>query len=125
MGDKQTPVAMTIAGSDSGGGAGIQADLKTFAALGVYGCSAITALTAQNSRGVQGAWEVPPQFIGAQMDAVLSDLLVMLTLGVRQIEQIAESAATAALDADAQIGRLGRAVLLLENRFEFLCCSFG
>ena len=60
---KPIPIALTVAGSDSGGGAGIQADLKTFAALGVYGCSAITALTAQNSRGVQGAWEVPAEFI--------------------------------------------------------------
>jgi hydroxymethylpyrimidine/phosphomethylpyrimidine kinase len=76
MSKRSVPIALTIAGSDSGGGAGIQADLKTFAALGVYGCSAITALTAQNSRGVQGAWEVPPRFIAAQMDAVLGDLPV-------------------------------------------------
>jgi len=76
MTDTHIPIALTIAGSDSGGGAGIQADLKAFAALGVYGCSVITALTAQNSRGVQGAWEVPPEFIAAQMDAVLGDLPV-------------------------------------------------
>jgi hydroxymethylpyrimidine/phosphomethylpyrimidine kinase len=66
--------AMTIAGSDSGGGAGIQADLKTFAALGVYGSSAITALTAQNTLGVAGIQEVPPEFVAAQIDAILDDI---------------------------------------------------
>src|SRR6202011_5877861 len=71
-----TPVALTIAGSDSSGGAGIQADLKTFAALGVYGASVITALTAQNTRGVTGIHLVPPDFVTAQMDAVFSDLEV-------------------------------------------------
>jgi hydroxymethylpyrimidine/phosphomethylpyrimidine kinase len=69
-----TPLAVTIAGSDSSGGAGIQADLKTFAALGVYGASVITALTAQNTRGVSGIHDVPPDFIRAQIDAVFSDL---------------------------------------------------
>jgi hydroxymethylpyrimidine/phosphomethylpyrimidine kinase len=63
--------ALTIAGSDSGGGAGIQADLKTFAALGVFGMSVLTALTAQNTQGVM---EVPPEFVGLQIDAVLGDL---------------------------------------------------
>ena len=71
-----TPVALTIVGSDSSGGAGIQADLKTFAALGVYGASAITALTAQNTRGVAAIHDVPPDFITAQIDAVFSDLAV-------------------------------------------------
>ncbi len=70
------PVALTIAGSDSGGGAGIQADLKTFAALGVYGASVITAVTAQNTNGVAAIHEVPPGFVTAQIDAVLSDLAV-------------------------------------------------
>ncbi|TQF32768.1 bifunctional hydroxymethylpyrimidine kinase/phosphomethylpyrimidine kinase [Bradyrhizobium sp. UNPA324] len=69
-----TPVALTIAGSDSSGGAGIQADLKTFAALGVYGASVITALTAQNTRGVSGIHAVPAQFVTEQIDAVFSDL---------------------------------------------------
>jgi len=68
------PVALTIAGSDSSGGAGIQADLKTFAAFGVYGASAITALTAQNTRGVSGIHPVPAAFVTAQMDAVFDDL---------------------------------------------------
>jgi hydroxymethylpyrimidine/phosphomethylpyrimidine kinase len=71
-----TPVALTIAGSDSSGGAGIQADLKTFAALGVYGASVITALTAQNTTGVSGIHQVPAEFVTAQIDAVFSDLAV-------------------------------------------------
>jgi hydroxymethylpyrimidine/phosphomethylpyrimidine kinase len=70
------PIALTIAGSDSSGGAGIQADLKTFAALGVYGASVITALTAQNTSGVSGIHQVPADFVMAQMDAVFSDLEV-------------------------------------------------
>ena len=69
-----TPIALTIAGSDSGGGAGIQADLKAFSALGSYGCSVITALTAQNTKGVQGIFDVDPAFIRQQLDSVLSDL---------------------------------------------------
>ncbi|MBL8572011.1 MAG: bifunctional hydroxymethylpyrimidine kinase/phosphomethylpyrimidine kinase [Phreatobacter sp.] len=71
-----TAIAVTIAGSDSGGGAGIQADLKTFSALGVYGASVITALTAQNTLGVQAIHDVPAAFIAAQMDSVFSDLAV-------------------------------------------------
>src|SRR5215470_11419677 len=71
-----TAIAVTIAGSDSGGGAGIQADLKTFSALGVYGASVITALTAQNTIGVSAIHDVPAQFVGAQIDAVFSDLEV-------------------------------------------------
>jgi hydroxymethylpyrimidine/phosphomethylpyrimidine kinase len=69
-----TPVALSIAGSDSSGGAGIQADLKTFAALGVYGASVVTALTAQNSNGVSAIHLVPADFVTAQMDAVFLDL---------------------------------------------------
>jgi hydroxymethylpyrimidine/phosphomethylpyrimidine kinase len=71
-----TPIALTIAGSDSSGGAGIQADLKTFAALGVYGASVITALTAQNTNGVSGIHQVPSEFVTAQIDTVFSDLRV-------------------------------------------------
>jgi hydroxymethylpyrimidine/phosphomethylpyrimidine kinase len=66
--------ALTIAGSDSGGGAGIQADLKTFMALGVYGTSVLTAVTAQNTLGVQGVVELPPEFVAQQFDSVLSDI---------------------------------------------------
>jgi hydroxymethylpyrimidine/phosphomethylpyrimidine kinase len=71
-----TAIALTIAGSDSSGGAGIQADLKTFSALGVYGASVITALTAQNTQGVEAVQVVPPEFVLAQMRAVASDLAV-------------------------------------------------
>ncbi len=69
-----SPIAVTIAGSDSGGGAGIEADLKTFSALGVYGAAVVTALTAQNTNGVFGVHEVPADFIAAQTDAVFTDL---------------------------------------------------
>src|SRR5471030_688099 len=65
---------LTIAGSDSSGGAGIQADLKTFAALGVYGTSAIAAITAQNTRGVFGVQEISPELVAAQIDAVIADI---------------------------------------------------
>jgi hydroxymethylpyrimidine/phosphomethylpyrimidine kinase len=68
------PRVLTIAGSDSGGGAGIQADLKAFAAAGAYGMSAIVALTAQNTVGVTAVHEVPPEFVVAQLEAVLSDI---------------------------------------------------
>lgn len=68
------PVALTIAGSDSGGGAGIQADLKTFSALGCYGTSVITALTAQNTLGVTGIHSIPPDFVKEQLRAVLTDI---------------------------------------------------
>ncbi|KAB2862930.1 MAG: hydroxymethylpyrimidine/phosphomethylpyrimidine kinase, partial [Bauldia sp.] len=73
-GTPMTAIAVTIAGSDSGGGAGIQADLKTFSALGVYGASVITALTAQNTHGVFAIHDVPAGFVTAQIDAVFSDL---------------------------------------------------
>lgn len=71
-----TAIALTIAGSDSGGGAGIQADLKTFSALGVYGASVLTALTAQNTLGVQAIYDVPAAFVTRQLDSVCSDLAV-------------------------------------------------
>lgn len=74
-----TPIALTIAGSDSSGGAGIQADIKTFTALGVYGASVIAALTAQNTRGVTGVLAVPADFIALQIDAVAADLRVTAT----------------------------------------------
>jgi hydroxymethylpyrimidine/phosphomethylpyrimidine kinase len=70
------PIALTIAGSDSSGGAGIQADLKTFTALGVYGASVLTALTAQNTQGVQGVAPVEPSFVALQLRSVLTDLEV-------------------------------------------------
>jgi hydroxymethylpyrimidine/phosphomethylpyrimidine kinase len=90
-----TPIALTIAGSDSSGGAGIQADLKTFAALGVYGASVITALTAQNTNGVTGIHQVPPDFVAAQIDAVFSDLEV----GAVKIGMVAQLATIDAIVA--------------------------
>jgi hydroxymethylpyrimidine/phosphomethylpyrimidine kinase len=73
---QRLPIALTIAGSDSGGGAGIQADLKTFAALGVYGASVIAAITAQNTRGVEAIHYPPPGIVAAQIKAVLEDFAV-------------------------------------------------
>jgi hydroxymethylpyrimidine/phosphomethylpyrimidine kinase len=90
-----TAIAVTIAGSDSSGGAGIQADLKTFSALGVYGASVITALTAQNTRGVSGIHDVPAEFITAQIDAVFVDLDV----GAVKIGMLSQPAAIEAVAA--------------------------
>ncbi len=90
-----TRIAVTLAGSDSSGGAGIQADLKTFSALGVYGATVITALTAQNTRGVTGIHDVPPAFITAQIDAVFSDLKV----GASKIGMLSQPAAIEAVAA--------------------------
>jgi hydroxymethylpyrimidine/phosphomethylpyrimidine kinase len=90
-----TPIALTIAGSDSSGGAGIQADLKSFAALGVYGASVITALTAQNTKGVTGIHQVPADFVTAQIDAVFSDLAV----GAVKIGMVAELSVIGAIAA--------------------------
>ncbi|MDQ1256468.1 MAG: Bifunctional hydroxymethylpyrimidine kinase/phosphomethylpyrimidine kinase [Candidatus Hydrogenedentes bacterium] len=74
MADAAIPRILTVAGSDSGGGAGIEADLKTFAALGVYGMAAVTAITAQNTVGVFGIHDVPPDLVAAQIDAVADDI---------------------------------------------------
>lgn len=71
---KRLPVVLSVAGSDSGGGAGIQADIKTFAALGCHGATVLTALTAQNSVGVQAVHNVPPDFVSAQLESVQGDL---------------------------------------------------
>src|SRR6187431_901072 len=90
-----TPIALTIAGSDSSGGAGIQADLKTFAALGVYGASVITALTAQNTTGVSGIHQVPARFVTEQIEAVFPDLAV----GAVKIGMVAELSVIDAIEA--------------------------
>ncbi|MFN7983619.1 MAG: bifunctional hydroxymethylpyrimidine kinase/phosphomethylpyrimidine kinase [Vicinamibacterales bacterium] len=88
--------ALTIAGSDSGGGAGIQADLKTFAALGVYGTSAITAITAQNTVGVTAAQALPADLVTAQIEAVASDIHVHATkIGMLATAAIVEAVAAA------------------------------
>jgi hydroxymethylpyrimidine/phosphomethylpyrimidine kinase len=91
-----TAIALTIAGSDSSGGAGIQADLKTFAALRVYGASVITALTAQNTLGVSGIHSVPPEFLKAQIQAVVEDIGVdAVKLGMLHAPEIVEVVAWA------------------------------
>ncbi len=99
--------ALTIAGSDSGGGAGIQADLKTFHELGVYGMSVLTALTAQNTVGVHGIHEVPADFVRAQLDAVVSDL------GVDAVKtgMLANADIVAAVAAGLRAHRLERLVV--------------
>jgi hydroxymethylpyrimidine/phosphomethylpyrimidine kinase len=96
-----TAIALTIAGSDSSGGAGVQADLKTFSALGVYGASVITALTAQNTQGVAAVFDVPAGFVNAQIDAVYSDLAIAATkIGMLSRSETIE-AVTAGLDRHA------------------------
>lgn len=96
------PVALTIAGSDSSGGAGIQADLKTFTALGVYGASVLTALTAQSTRGVTAVHTPPAEFVRAQIDAVMGDLAVAAV----KTGMLANAAIVAAV-ADAMAGLPG------------------
>ena len=92
--DPQRPTALTIAGSDSGGGAGIQADLKAFEANGVFGMSVVTALTAQNSHEVTAVHAVPPEFVAAQIDAVASDLPVgAVKTGMLMAPEIVEAVA--------------------------------
>ncbi|GAB3084594.1 bifunctional hydroxymethylpyrimidine kinase/phosphomethylpyrimidine kinase [Micromonospora schwarzwaldensis] len=100
-------VVLTIAGSDSGGGAGIQADLKTFAALGAYGTSVLTAVTAQNTRGVDAVLPLPPQTVRDQLDSVLGDFDVRaVKTGMLGTPAVAEVVAGAARD-----GRLPRLVV--------------
>ena len=96
MNAKPIPKAMTIAGSDSGGGAGIQADLKTFAALGVYGASTLTAITAQNTVAVTSVHELPVDLIAAQIDAVVTDIGVdAVKTGMLSSAAIVETVAAA------------------------------
>ncbi|OAN67950.1 bifunctional hydroxymethylpyrimidine kinase/phosphomethylpyrimidine kinase [Sulfitobacter sp. EhC04] len=91
---KHTPIVLTIAGSDSGGGAGVQADIKAFSATGAYGASVITAVTAQNTTGVTAVHEVPADVVAAQIDAVLSDLDVdVIKLGMLFSAPIIEATA--------------------------------
>ena len=97
------PVALTIAGSDSGGGAGIQADLKTFHAFGVFGCSAVTAVTAQNTLGVDAIHHVPGGVVRAQIDAVVGDLVPVavktgMLANARLVHTVAEGIADHRLD---------------------------
>lgn len=97
-------VVLTIAGSDSGGGAGIQADLKTFEAFGLFGTSAITAITAQNTLGVHGVWEIPVEGVIAQIDAVLDDFPVgAIKLGMLANRQIVRGVASRLRRLDGRI----------------------
>lgn len=99
-----TPIALTIAGSDSGGGAGIQADLKAFSALDVYGASVITAITAQNTRAVTAVEGVSLHVIAAQIDAVLSDLSVgAIKIGMLATPEIIETVADSLAGFDGPI----------------------
>ena len=104
---RSPPIALTIAGSDPSGGAGIQADLKTFTALGVYGASVIAALTAQNTRGVNGVLAIPPDFIALQIDAVATDLAVTAT----KTGMLGEAAAVAAVCDGLERHDLGQLVV--------------
>jgi hydroxymethylpyrimidine/phosphomethylpyrimidine kinase len=101
------PVALTIAGSDSSGGAGVEADLKTFAALGVYGACAITAITAQNSKGVLAVHDAPAEIVAAQLDAVFADLNVAAV----KIGMLANAAIIEAVAAALVCYRAGNVVL--------------
>jgi hydroxymethylpyrimidine/phosphomethylpyrimidine kinase len=97
------PIALAIAGSDPSGGAGIQADLKTFSALGAYGAAVLTALTAQNTRGVTGIHNVPPEFVALQIDTVFADLRVdAVKVGMISTDDIARAVATSLRRAGAR-----------------------
>ncbi|MFI6052265.1 bifunctional hydroxymethylpyrimidine kinase/phosphomethylpyrimidine kinase [Streptomyces violascens] len=98
------PNVLTVAGSDSGGGAGIQADLKTMLALGVHGMSVITAVTAQNSLGVQGAWELPVEAVRAQYRAVVDDIGVQaVKTGMLSSAALVEAVAELLAGTDAPV----------------------
>src|SRR5258705_96608 len=98
------PRVLTIAGSDSGGGAGIQADLKTMLALGVHGMSVITAVTAQNSLGVQGAWELPVDAVRAQYRSVVDDIGVQaVKTGMLASAELVETVAELIGGTDAPV----------------------
>ena len=98
------PRVLTVAGSDSGGGAGIQADLKTMLALGVHGMSVVTAVTAQNSLGVQGAWELPVAAVRAQFRSVVGDIGVQaVKTGMLSSAAIASEVAALLADVDAPV----------------------
>ncbi|WP_406454091.1 bifunctional hydroxymethylpyrimidine kinase/phosphomethylpyrimidine kinase [Streptomyces sp. NBC_01622] len=104
------PLVLTVAGSDSGGGAGIQADLKTMLALGVHGMSVVTAVTAQNSLGVQGAWELPAEAVRAQYRSVVDDIGVQaVKTGMLASAELVETVAEllAGTDAPAVVDPVG------------------
>ncbi len=105
-GAKTPPVALTVAGSDSGGGAGLQADLRTFTACGVHGCVAVTAVTVQNSVGVTGVVEIPPATVAAQIRAVGTDIGV----GAAKTGMLASAAIIEAVAAVCDEVGIGRSV---------------
>ena len=101
---KSYPIVLSIAGSDSSGGAGIQADLKTFSALGVYGATAITAITAQNTQGVNSQFALPPQMVYEQITAVIDDLnLSVVKIGMLSNVEIVNAVADALSNYDVKI----------------------
>ncbi|MBT2509602.1 bifunctional hydroxymethylpyrimidine kinase/phosphomethylpyrimidine kinase [Streptomyces sp. ISL-98] len=98
------PCVLTVAGSDSGGGAGIQADLKTMLALGVHGMSVLTAVTAQNSLGVQGVWDLPVEAVRAQYRSVVDDIGVQaVKTGMLSSAELVETVAELLADTDAPV----------------------
>ncbi|WRQ81019.1 bifunctional hydroxymethylpyrimidine kinase/phosphomethylpyrimidine kinase [Streptomyces sp. MUM 178J] len=98
------PRVLTVAGSDSGGGAGVQADLKTMLALGVHGMSVVTAVTAQNSQGVQGAWELPVEAVRAQYRSVVDDIGVQaVKTGMLASAELVETVAELLAETDAPV----------------------
>lgn len=102
--NKSYPIVLSIAGSDSSGGAGIQADLKTFSALGVYGATAITAITAQNTQGVNSQFALPPQMVYEQITAVIDDLnLSVVKIGMLSNVEIVNAVADALSNYDVKI----------------------
>ncbi len=131
MSSQITPIALTIAGSDSGGGAGIQADLKTFSALGAYGCSVITALTAQNTLGVQEIYDVDSGFVRQQLESVCSDLNVIAAkVGMLSKAEVIETVAKAVDDfsinhlvVDPVMVATSGDVLLQQSAIESLRCA--
>ncbi|TKA11690.1 bifunctional hydroxymethylpyrimidine kinase/phosphomethylpyrimidine kinase [Actinacidiphila oryziradicis] len=124
------PRALTIAGSDSGGGAGIQADLKTMLALGVHGMSVVTAVTAQNSLGVQGAWDLPAETVRAQFRSVVDDIGVQaVKTGMLSSAELVETVAQllAGISAPVVVDPVGVSKhgdpLLAAEAVETVCAS--
>lgn len=124
-----TPIALTIAGSDSGGGAGVQADLQTFAALGVHGTSAITCLTAQNPRGVSGIQAATPKMVRQQIEAVFAELtpaacktgMLYSTAIIREVVRFFENGRRPALIVDPVMVATSGATLLKPAAIRALC----
>jgi hydroxymethylpyrimidine/phosphomethylpyrimidine kinase len=123
----KVPIALTVAGSDSGGGAGVQADLKTFAAIGVHGACAITALTAQNTLGVRAVHYAPPEIVAAQITAVLDDFSVAaIKIGMLGTAEIAGAVAEALGEPPSPLGREGVVRTATDERSaaQVACSSF-